>query len=212
MKLAAETKSPFYEYLLCIGDSQLIVGQRLSEWCGHAPILEEDLALANIALDCLGQAAILLSYAAELEGQGRCADDLAFIRDEAHFKSFLMVELPRGDFGFTITRQFLYGTYTLLLFEALSKKSADPKLKGIAAKALKEVTYHVRHCRMWLCRLGDGTSASHERVQRALNDLWKYTGEFFEKDGLEAQLAQQNIVVPAPIQRRHWQKIKKSKD
>ena len=165
-------------YALCIGDTSLILAQRLGEWVGHAPALEEDLALANIGLDLLGQARYLLTYAAELEGRGCSEDDLAFLRDPQDFLNLSLVEQPNGDFGQTIVRQFLIDAWQLELFERL-QHSSDPKLAELAAKALKETRYHFRFSSGWLVRLGDGTEESHRRVQTALDALWRFTHEMF---------------------------------
>jgi ring-1,2-phenylacetyl-CoA epoxidase subunit PaaC len=165
-------------YALCIGDTSLILAQRLGEWVGHAPALEEDLALANVGLDLLGQARYLLTYAGELEGRGRSEDDLAFLRDPQDFLNLSLVEQPNGDFGQTIVRQFLIDAWQLELFERL-QHSSDPKLAELAAKALKETRYHFRFSSGWLVRLGDGTEESHRRVQTALDALWRFTHEMF---------------------------------
>ena len=179
--LDPELRPALFEYLLRLGDDALVLGHRLSEWCGHGPYLEEDIALANLALDCVGQASSLLALAAEVEGAGRDADALAFRRDALDFRNALIVELPKGDFGFTIARQFLFSAYAHLLYEGLRESAFEP-LAGIAAKAFKEARYHLRHSSEWLIRLGDGTDESHRRVQSALDDLWMYTGELFEED------------------------------
>jgi ring-1,2-phenylacetyl-CoA epoxidase subunit PaaC len=165
-------------YALCIGDTSLILAQRLGEWVGHAPALEEDLALANVGLDLLGQARYLLTYAGELEGRGRSEDDLAFLRDPQDFLNLSLVEQPNGDFGQTIVRQFLIDAWQLELFERL-QHSSDPKLAELAAKAIKETRYHFRFSSGWLVRLGDGTEESHRRVQTALDALWRFTHEMF---------------------------------
>ena len=165
-------------YALCIGDTSLILAQRLGEWVGHAPALEEDLALANIGLDLLGQARYLLTHAAELEGRGRSEDDLAFLRDPQDFLNLGLVEQPNGDFGQTIVRQFLVDAWQLELFERL-QHSSDPKLAELAAKAIKETRYHFRFSSGWVVRLGDGTEESHRRVQTALDALWRFTHEMF---------------------------------
>ena len=191
--LDAALRPTLFEYLLRLGDDALILGHRLSEWCGHGPYLEEDIALANLALDCLGHAEALLTLAGEVEGKGRTADDLAFLRDAYDFRNVQLVELPRGDFAFTITRQFLFATYACLLYEALQQSAFEP-LAGIAAKALKEMRYHLRHSSEWMRCLGDGTEESHRRAQTALDELWMYTGELFEVDDtlrtlIEARIA-----------------------
>src|SRR5689334_20788406 len=164
------TRGALTEYLLRLGDDRLVLGHRLSEWCGHAPILEEDIALANMALDLIGQASLLLKLAGDTEGAGRSEDTLAYFREAVHFRNVLLVELPKGDFGFTICRQFLFDAYSIYLLDALTHSSFTP-LAALATKALKEVRYHVRHSSEWVVRLGDGTAESHERVQRSLNTL-----------------------------------------
>ena len=165
-------------YLLELGDDRLVLGHRLSEWCGHGPILEEDIALTNIALDLIGQATLFLKLAGAAEGQSRSEDDLAFLRDGSNFRNLQLVELPRGDFAFTIVRQLLFSVFSLLQMEALASVS-DADLAGVATKAAKETRYHVRHATQWVVTLGDGTEESHGRAQTALNDLWRYTGEMF---------------------------------
>lgn len=186
-----EFKLAMFEYLLRTGDDLLILGHRLSEWCGHAPILEEDIALGNISLDCIGQASAFLKLASEIEGKGRTEDDLAFFREAVEFKNLKITELPKGDFAFTMMRQFLFDTYSYYLFRDLQKSSFVP-LAGIASKAFKESSYHLRHSSQWILRLGDGTEESHKRAQKALNDLWMYTGEFFITDYTEELLHTMN--------------------
>lgn len=181
------TRDALVEYLQRHGDDRLILGHRLSEWCGHAPILEEDIALANIALDFVGQANLLLGLAGQLEGKGRDADALAYFRGEVDFRNLQLVELPKGDFAFTIVRQFLFDAYDVPFLEALSR-SVNSELAGIAAKAHKEARYHLRHSAEWVIKLGDGTEESHGRVQRALDELWHYTGELFSTDDVDRQL------------------------
>lgn len=171
-------------YLLRLGDNALILGQRLVELVAKGPELEEELANANFALDYLGQARLFYSYAGELEGEGRGEDDFAFLRDEGEFRSFLLVEQPNGDFGDTIVRQVLFDTWYLLLLESLADCS-DTRLAEIAARAQKEIRYHLRHCSQWLIRLGDGTDESHARVQASLDRVWRYTGEMFATDELD---------------------------
>ena len=167
-----------FPYLLGLGDDRLILGHRLSEWCGHGPILEEDIAITNIALDLIGQATLFLKLAAAAEARGRSEDDFAFLRDATEFRNVLLVELPRGDFAFTVVRQLLFSVYSLLLTDALSG-AADADLAGVAAKAAKETRYHVRHAAQWVVTLGDGTPESHARAQSALDELWRYSGELF---------------------------------
>ena len=195
----------FFEYLLRLGDDRLVLGHRTSEWCGHGPILEEDIALTNIALDLVGEANLLLQRAGQVEGKGRDQDALAYLRNDREFRNALMVELPRGDFGYTIVRQFLFSTYALRQWEALTS-CADADLAGIAAKAVKESRYHVRHSAEWLARLGDGTDESHARAQDALDDLWRYTGEFFMTDAVEQELVKQKLAVDSSTLEAAWKR------
>ena len=171
--------SAFFEYLLRLGDNALILGHRLSEWCGHGPILEQDIAMTNIALDQVGQARSLLQYAGQVEGKGRTEDQLAYLRDVGDYRNVLLVEQPNGDFAHTITRQFLFDAFNYFQFEAL-KQSSDEHLRAIAAKSFKEIAYHLRYSSEWMIRLGDGTGESHERMQAALEDLWMFSGELTE--------------------------------
>ena len=176
------------DYALTVGDTSLILAQRLGEWIGHAPALEEDLALANIALDLLGQARYLLSHAAQLQGSSSTEDDLAFLRDPQDFLNLSLVEQPNGDFGQTIVRQFLVDAWQLELFERL-QQSSEPKLAELAAKAIKETRYHFRFSSGWVVRLGDGTEESHRRVQTALDALWRFTHEMFVASPAEQEAA-----------------------
>lgn len=195
-----------FEYVLRIGDDALILGHRLSEWCGHGPILEEDIALTNISLDLIGQATSLLEYAGKLEDKGRSADDLAFLRFDKDYRNLLLVEQPNGDFGMTIMRQFLYDAYQVPLFEALSN-SKDPHLSAIAEKSLKESKYHLKHSSEWVIRLGDGTAESKERIQTSLDELWRYTGELFWEDHVDQALKAEGII-PEPSELKvRWNKI-----
>ena len=173
---------------LTLGDTSLILAQRLGEWIGHAPALEEDLALGNIALDLLGQGRHLLSFAAELEGDNRSEDDLAFLRDPQDFLNLCLVEQPNGDFGQTIVRQFLIDAWQLELFERL-QQSSEPKFADLAAKAIKETRYHFRFSSGWVVRLGDGTDESQRRVQAALDALWRFTHEMFVATPTEQEAA-----------------------
>jgi ring-1,2-phenylacetyl-CoA epoxidase subunit PaaC len=175
-----------FEYLLHLADTNLILGQRLAEWVGHAPALEEDLGIANISLDLIGQARLLYAYAGELEGQGRSEDDLAFLRAPDEFRNLNLVEQPNGDFGCTVIRQFLFDAWQLELYQALTG-SADERLAAIAAKSVKEIRYHLRYSAGWVVRLGDGTAESQRRVQAPLQDLWKYTAELFAASALDEQ-------------------------
>jgi len=192
-----------FEYTLRIGDDSLILGQRLSEWCGHGPILEEDIALTNIALDLIGQATTLLNYAGECEGKGRDGDALAFLRFDREYKNLLLLEQPNGDFGSTIMRQFLFDAFRKPYFEAL-QKSTDSTLAAIAEKSLKETRYHLKHSSEWVIRLGDGTEESHNRVQEALDDLWRYTDELFFEDEIDQELIQLGIAPAMDTIRTIW--------
>jgi ring-1,2-phenylacetyl-CoA epoxidase subunit PaaC len=190
-------------YLLRLADDRLILGHRLSEWCGHGPILEEDIAMANIALDLIGQANLLLDLAGREEGQGRSADALAYFREAVEFRNALIMELPRGDFAFTVVRQFLVSVHSAMLLERL-QQSKHAELAGIAAKAFKEARYHARHSADWMLKLGDGTEESHRRAQDALDELWRYTGELFDMPDDERPLIDAGIAVDVSILRDAW--------
>jgi ring-1,2-phenylacetyl-CoA epoxidase subunit PaaC len=192
-----------FDYLLRLGDNALILGQRLSEWCGHGPVLEEDIALTNIALDLIGQARLLLSHAANIEGAGRDEDQLAFLRTEAQYRNLTLAELPNEDFGRTVVRNLLFSAYQQALWAAL-QRSADPQLAAIAAKSAKEVRYHLRHASDWVIRLGDGTEQSHSRAQAALDALWPYTAEFFAPDPTERDVAAAGIGVQGAALEPTW--------
>lgn len=192
-----------FEYVIRLADDRLVLGHRLSEWCGHAPILEEDIALANIALDFIGQASALLKLAGEVEGKGRSDDALAYFRDTIEFRNAQLVELPNGDFAATIIRQFLFDAWDVLVLERLTT-SSNATLAGIAAKALKEAKYHLRHSAEWVRMLGDGTADSHARAQRALDDLWPYTAELFLTDEIDQTAAATGIGVDAGALRQAW--------
>jgi ring-1,2-phenylacetyl-CoA epoxidase subunit PaaC len=172
------------EYVLRIADSSLILGHRLSEWCGHGPVLEEDIALTNVALDLIGQARALYAHAGALEGDGRDEDQFAFTRAADEFRNVTIVELPNGDYGFTILRNVLFTAFQRELWTAL-QESADVQLSEIARKSLTETRYHVQHASDWVIRLGDGTDESHGRMQRALDLLWPYTAEFFSVSAID---------------------------
>lgn len=194
-------------YTLRIADDSLILGHRLSEWCGHGPILEEDIAMTNIALDLIGQATSLLEYAAATGGESKSADDLAFLRYEKQYKNTLLVEQPNGDFGQTIVRQWLFDTFRVLYFDAL-RHSNDEMLAAIAVKSLKETKYHYKHSSEWIIRLGDGTEESHQRVQKAVNNLWRYSNELFFMDEVDRELIAAGIAVDLEALRPVWmQKI-----
>jgi ring-1,2-phenylacetyl-CoA epoxidase subunit PaaC len=194
MTLAQKTDDARIEYALRLGDDALILGQRLTEWCGHAPALEIDLSLANIGLDLIGQATLLLGLAGEWEGKVRDADRLAFHRDALAFRNCLMVEQPNGDFAQTIARQFLFSTYQLGLYTAL-QESAEPRLAEIAAKAVKEVRYHADLSADWVIRLGDGTEESRQRMLDGLDWHWRFVDELFVMDEFEQGLAEAGIAV-----------------
>lgn len=201
-----KTQTALFEYLLRLGDDLLVLGHRISEWCGHAPILEEDLALANISLDLIGQAEALLNLAGKVEGEGRSEDDLAYFRDEYEFRNLQMVEQPRGDFAQTIARQFLFDVMAWHFYDALQKSSYEP-LAAIASKIYKETTYHLRHSRAWIHRLGDGTAESHERMQDAINEYWTFTGELFFTNEVDQHLLEQGMIPDLEAMRPKWRKM-----
>ena len=184
--------SAYFEFLLRMGDNTLILGHRVSEWCGHAPVIEEDIALANTALDLIGQTQMWLGLAAEVEGKGRTADDLAMLRDAWDFRNVLMVEKPNGDFGQTLMRQFLFDAFHLEMLKGLTT-SSEPRVAEIAAKAVKEVQYHVERSGDTVIGLGDGTAESHARMQDALNFMWPYVGEMFASDDVDAEMLSTGI-------------------
>ena len=191
------------EYVLRLADTSLVLGQQLTAWIGHSPALEEDLGLANISLDLVGQARLLLTYAAELEGRGRSEDDLAFLRDPAEFRCVQLVQQPNGDFADTLVRQFLFDAWQVELFAGLAA-SRDERLAQIAAKALKEIQYHLRFSAGWVVRLGDGTAESHERAQRALNQLWPFTNELCMPDELDLEMQENGIAPDLAQVQRAW--------
>ena len=189
---------------LCrLGDSTLVLGHRVSEWCGHAPVLEEDIALANVALDLIGQTQMWLGLAAEIEGKGRDADALAFRRDVWEFRNLLLVERPNGDFGHTLMRQFLFDAWHQPMLKAL-EGSGDPRIAGIAAKAGREVAYHLERSADLVIRLGDGSLESHNRMQTALDTLWPYTGEMMTADTTDQALAEAGIMAAPDSIRPEW--------
>ncbi|MEL2242902.1 phenylacetate-CoA oxygenase subunit PaaC [Leclercia adecarboxylata] len=191
------------QYVLRLGDNGLVLSQRLGAWCGHAPELEIDLALANIGLDLLGQARNFLTYAAELEGAGD-EDTLAFQRDERQFSNLLLVEQPNGNFADTIARQYFIDAWHVALFTRLTQ-SRDAQLAAIAAKSIKEARYHLRFSRGWLERLGNGTEVSGQKMQQAVNDLWRFTAELFEADEIDLALAADGIAVDPRSLRDEWE-------
>ena len=185
-----------FDYLLRLADSDLVLAQRLGEWIGHGPVLEEDIALTNVGLDLLGQARLWLAYAGEVEarfaGAGRSEDALAFLRDSGEFRNLLLLEQPNGNYADTMARQFYFDAWHRLLLVELTR-SCDARIAEIAAKALKEVTYHAERSADWVIRLGDGTDESHAKMQAAIDDLWMYTGEMFDPDETEVALAEDRI-------------------
>jgi ring-1,2-phenylacetyl-CoA epoxidase subunit PaaC len=197
-------ETPLVLYALRRADDALILGHRLSEWCGHAPMLEEDMALANMGLDLLGQARELYTYAAKIEGKGNDEDRFAYLRDVRQYRNLLLLEQPNGDFARTIARQFFYSVFADLYWRAMMK-SNDPTLAAIAAKSEKESAYHVRHSSEWMVRLGDGTDESHSRAQTAVDDLWAFTGEMFAVDASERGLIETGVAIDPATLRPQWQ-------
>ena len=195
--------SALFEYLLRLGDDRLVLGHRLSEWCGHGPILEEDIALSNVALDLLGQATMFLRLAGQVEGKGRDEDALAYFREVVDFRNCQLVELPKGDFAFTIARQFLFDVYAVVTLDALSR-STNAELAAIAAKSLKEAKYHVRHSGEWMLKLGDGTEESHRRVQKALDNLWRFTPELFAADDVDRAMLESGVAPDLAALKSQW--------
>lgn len=193
---AQKTQTPLTAFLLRLGDNALVLGQRHAQLCGKAPTLEEELALMNVGLDLFGQARNWLTYAAELEDEGHDADHLAFRRDAHDFRNLLLVEQPNGDFADIIGRQFLFDAWHVHLLEDLAQ-SSDPRIAEVAAKSLKEATYHLRRSSQWVMRLGDGTEESHARMQRAVNNLWQFTGEMLQADEID-QAMQEADIAPSP--------------
>lgn len=190
--MAVADKDALLQFLLRMGDNTLILGHRVSEWCGHSPVLEEDIALSNIALDLIGQTQLWLEYAAEVQGAGKNADDLAFLRDAWDFRNALLVELPNGDFGQTMMRQFLFDAWASVLLGRL-QGSTDTRVAEIAQKASKEVAYHVERSSDTVVGLGDGTEESHARMQAALDYLYPYVGELFTSDASDAAMVAAGI-------------------
>ncbi|MDB4917567.1 MAG: phenylacetate-CoA oxygenase, PaaI subunit [Gemmatimonadetes bacterium] len=199
----AEAPNALFEFLLRLGDDRLVLGSRLSEWCGHGPILEEDIALSNVSLDLLGQATMFLRLAGEVEGKGRDEDALAYWREVVDFRNCLLVELPKGDFGFTVVRQFLFDVHSVVLMDALSR-SSNAEIAAIAAKSLKEVKYHVRHSGDWMLKLGDGTHESHRRAQKAVDDLWRFTPELFAADDIDRAMLAAGVAPDLSALKDQW--------
>jgi ring-1,2-phenylacetyl-CoA epoxidase subunit PaaC len=197
------TNEALYTYIVRLADDSLILGQRLSEWCGHGPILEEDIALTNIALDLIGQTTNLYELAIEIQKGDKTIDDLAFLRFEREYTNLLLVEQPNIDFGFTIARQFLFDSHRKLVLEKLTK-SSNSKLAAIAEKSLKETKYHLKHSSEWMIRLGDGTEESHSRIQDSLNALWKYTDELFYQDEIDCKVIEDGIAFNLEEIKQDW--------
>ena len=197
------SETPLVLYALRRADDALILGHRLSEWCGHAPAMEEDMALANMGLDLLGQARELYSYAAKAEDNGNDEDTFAYLRDVRQYRNLLLLEQPNGDFARTMVRQFFYAAFADLYWRAMMK-SKDATLAAIAAKSEKESAYHLRHSSEWMVRLGDGTEESHRRAQTAIDDLRDYTGEMFEVDDSERGLIEEGVAVDPATLRSQW--------
>src|ERR1700694_3852066 len=199
------SETPLVLYALRRADDALILGHRLSEWCGHAPMLEEDMALANMGLDLLGQARELYGYAAKVEGKGNDEDKFAYLRDVRQYRNLLLLEQPNGDFAATMVRQFFYSGFADLYWRAMMQ-SGDATLSAIAAKSEKESAYHLRHSSEWIVRLGDGTDESHARAQAAIDDLWAYTGEMFQIDDSERGRIDRGIAVDPVSLHAPWLK------
>lgn len=199
----AAPQQALFEFLLRLGDSTLILGHRVSEWCGHSPALEEDIALANTALDLIGQTQMWLGLAGEVEGKGRNADALAYLRDSADFRNLLITERPNGDFGMTLMRQYLFDSFHHLQLRSLTT-SSDARIAAIATKAGKEVAYHLERSSDLVIRLGDGTAESQRRMQAALDELWSYTGEFFVVDAVDEAMAEAGIAPLSTTLREAW--------
>lgn len=194
-----------FKYTLRLADNSLVLAQRLAEWTSQGPFLEEDLALTNIALDIMGRGKSLLEYAARVEGKGRTEDELAFFRTERDYVNILLVEQPNGDYAHTMLRQCLIDNFEVLFYKELAK-SKDETLAAIAAKSLKEITYHVRHSNSWVDRFGNGTEESHDRLQKALNELWRFSGELFEMDEADEILLKEHIAVNTETLKPEWKK------
>ncbi len=196
--------SALFNYTLRLGDASIVLAQRLCDWTGKGPFLEEDLALTNIALDIFGRGKHLLEYAARIENKGRTEDTLAFFRTDREFTNYLICELPNGDYAKTMVRQAFVDAFDLLYYTELAK-SKDETLAGIAAKSIKEISYHKRHSFSWINRFGNGTEESHTRAQAALNELWRFTGEFFERTTEEDTLVAEGIAVDVTLLFPKWE-------
>ena len=193
-----------FKYVLRLADNALILSQRLTQWCGKGPALEEDMALTNVALDLIGQARLWYSYAAEIEGAGRTEDDLAYLRDAHQFHNVLLVEQPNGNYADTLVRQFLFDTWHYYLLKALCT-SKDGRIAEVAEKSLKEVSYHLRRSGDLVVRLGDGTALSQKKMQTALDDVWRFTGEMFVADELDTAIAAQGLGPDPAALKADWE-------
>jgi len=196
--------NPLIDYTLHLGDNALILGQKNSEWCGHGPVLEQDIAITNISLDLIGQARNFYQYAAQLKNDGSAEDTLAYLRDSREYKNCLLVEQPNGDWAQTILRQFFFSAYQYFLYQEL-QTSQEEQLAAIAAKALKEVTYHLRWSSEWIIRLGDGTEESRNRMLNATNGLWMFTGELFIASCYELQVVNESVGVDVTALKTKWE-------
>src|SRR5512144_245149 len=197
--------SPAVDYLLRLRDNCLVLGHRLAEWVGHGPIIEEDMALANVALDLLGQARLWLTLAGDIEGRGRDEDRLAYLRDAGEYRNVLLVEQPNGDYAMTTARQFFFDAFHHLLLQRLAEVR-DHRIADIAAKALKEVDYHLRRSCDWVIRLGDGTDESHRRMQAGIDELWYFTGELFDCDAVDRAAVDCGFGVDPSTLRSAWER------
>jgi len=200
-----EQKEALFNYLIRLADNSAILGHKLSQWCGHGPELEEDIAIINTALDLLGHSRSLYTYAGKVEGKGRTEDDLAFLREERKYTNALICELPNGHYGDTIARQFLFDQFNYLVFSELVK-SSDETLAAISAKAIKEIRYHLRRSIEWTLRLGDGTEESHNKIQESFNDIWSYTGDLFVQNELDKVAIAAGIGPDLEAIRTEWRK------
>lgn len=199
-----ELRQLLFDYCLQLADTSFLLGHRLSEWCGHGPVLEQDLAMTNIALDLIGETRNLYQYAGELEGKGRSEDELAYLREAVEYRNPLLVEQPNGDFADTVMRQFLFDTYHFYLLQAL-QSCPDPQLAAIAAKSFKEVSYHIKWSSEWVIRLGDGTEESRRRIDKALDHLWTYSGELFSMTDTEKALFEKGYIPDYSLLKSSWQ-------
>ena len=205
-EIAGLSPADLHEVALGLGDDCLVLSHRLAEWTAHAPELEEEVALANLALDLLGQARSLLTLAGEAEGRGRDEDRLAYWRDDRDFRNVLLVEQPNSDFAVTMARQLFFSTYQQLLYEQMSA-SSQPQLAGIAAKGVMEARYHVQHARLWTLRLGGGTEESLRRMQAAVDQLWPYTAELFEPNPAWTRAAGWGAIPAPPSLKARWSEM-----